>query len=261
MNTPEIVRIMEVKVETPTVKTFTLDRKIKAKPGQFMMLWIPDAGEKPFSLSRIGDKPEITVRGVGPFTKKMLSRGEGDLIGVRGPYGDGYFKVKGRRVCIAAGGVGLAPLMPLIDKILAGNLGLTLIRGASTEKELLFTRRLSEKKINPVTATDDGTCGMKGSVCDILENLIKENEFDQIYTCGPEPMMKKVADIALREKIPCQISLERYMKCGIGICGQCCIDPTGLRVCRDGPVFTARKLRYAEFGKYRRDASGSKCNL
>ena len=88
--------------------------------------------------------------------------------------------------------------------------------------------------------------------------ILKENKkFDLIITCGPEIMMKKVVDIANKYNIPVQVSLERYMKCGIGICGQCCVDDEGLCVCKDGPVFWGDKLKYiSEFGKYKRDASG-----
>ena len=260
INAPEMVKILEVRVETPTVRTFVLDKKIRARPGQFAMLWIPDVDEKPFSFSKLNGDLEITVKEVGPFTKRLFSLGKGDLVGIRGPYGNGY-RIKGEKICIVAGGVGLAPLMPLIDEILRKDRELTVIHGAVTEKELLWIDKLGSKKIHLLTVTDDGTYGERGSVCDILENLIRKREFDQIYTCGPEPMMRRVADISLREEIPCQLSLERYMKCGVGICGQCCIDPSGLRVCRDGPVFTARELRGTEFGRYKRDASGSRCDL
>jgi len=261
MNAPEMVKILGIRVETPTVKTLILDKKIQAKPGQFAMLWIPNVDEKPFSFSKLNGNLEITVKEVGPFTQKLFSLGKGDLVGIRGPYGNGYFRIKGEKICVIAGGVGLAPLMPLIDEILKRKIELTLIHGASTKKELLWMDRLKSGKIDLILATDDGTCGEKGSVCDIFENLVKRKRFDQIYTCGPESMMKRVADISLKEKIPCQLSLERYMKCGLGICGQCCIDPLGLRVCKDGPVFTAKELRGTEFGKYKRNASGSRCNL
>lgn len=261
MNAPEMVRILGIRTETPTVKTFILNKKIRAKPGQFAMLWIPEVDEKPFSFSKLDGNLEITVKEVGPFTRKLFSLKKGDLIGFRGPYGDGCFRVKGKRICVAAGGVGLAPLMPLIDEILKGNRDLTVIIGAVTEKELLWMDRLESRKIDLLTATDDGTCGKKGSVCDVLKKLVGKTRFDRIYSCGPELMMKRVADIALKEKIPCQLSLERYMKCGMGICGQCCIDPTGLRVCKDGPVFTAKELRGTEFGRYKRNASGSRCDL
>ena len=87
--------------------------------------------------------------------------------------------------------------------------------------------------------------------------LIKEKKYDCVYTCGPEAMMKKVFDICSRRRIPIQLSLERYLKCGIGICGHCCVDGIGIRMCAEGPVIdgaTAKKV--TEFGKYKRNAAG-----
>ncbi|MBN2013830.1 MAG: dihydroorotate dehydrogenase electron transfer subunit [Candidatus Altiarchaeota archaeon] len=261
MGAPDIVRILKVKDETPTVKTFTLDKKMAAKPGQFAMLWIPGVGEKPFSFSSLKDKAEFTIREVGAFTKKMFTLKKGDLIGIRGPFGDGCFRIEGKKVCVAAGGVGIAPLRPIIDELLKGGRELTVIQGASTVDELMWIDELKKKKLDLLIATDDGTCGSRGSVCDVLHNLLDKGEIDQIYTCGPEPMMKVIADLSLEKKIPCQISLDRYMKCGNGICGQCCVDPSGKRVCKEGPVFTAEELKDSEFGRYRRDASGSRCDI
>ena len=108
--------------------------------------------------------------------------------------------------------------------------------------------------------TDDGSVGYQGFTTGKLEELLREDsEFDLIITCGPELMMKKVVEIGERYNIPVQVSLERYMKCGIGLCGQCALDEEGLCVCRDGPVFWGDRLKYiSEFGKYKRDESGSK---
>lgn len=261
MSAPEIVKILRVREETPTVKTYTLDKRIEAKPGHFAMLWIPGVGEKPFSFSNLRDEVEFTVKGVGSFTQKMSTLKNGDVIGFRGPFGEGYFRIAGKNVCVAAGGVGIAPLKPLIDELLEAGKELTVIIGASTVKELIWLDELKKKDLNLLTATDDGTCGSRGSVCDVLHNLLDKEEIDQVYTCGPEPMMKIIADLTLSRKIPCQVSMERYMKCGTGICGQCCIDPSGKRVCKEGPVFTAEELKDSEFGGYRRDAAGSKCYI
>lgn len=83
-----------------------------------------------------------------------------------------------------------------------------------------------------------------------------------MVSCGPEVLMKKLWDMAYKFKIPAQFSLERYMKCGIGLCGQCCVDDVGWRVCVEGPVFWSDELSLiTEFGKYRRDASGWKQSI
>ena len=92
-----------------------------------------------------------------------------------------------------------------------------------------------------------------------MKNLITKDDYNCIYTCGPEIMMVTVAHIAKEAKIDCQVSLERYMKCGFGICGQCCMDDTGFRVCKDGPVVDGKTaLQMPEFGKYARSSSGKK---
>jgi dihydroorotate dehydrogenase electron transfer subunit len=110
-----------------------------------------------------------------------------------------------------------------------------------------------------VIATDDGSFGQKGFVTTLMDDL-NLGQYDRIAVCGPEVMMRSVLanvdgkGIAART----EFSLHRYMKCGVGICGSCCIDPSGMRVCRDGPVFSGEILKKSEFGHYLRDASGRK---
>ena len=113
-NAPEMIKILEVKKENQNTKTFTLDKKISAKSGQFFMLWIPGIGQKPFSFSSVRDKLEITVKGVGEFSNYMMNMKKNDLIGLQGPYGNG-FKIFGKNVCIVAGGMGAIPLIALIE--------------------------------------------------------------------------------------------------------------------------------------------------
>lgn len=263
INAPEIVEIIEVRKENQKTKTFVLSKKISAHSGQFFMIWIPEIGEKPFSFSKVGGKTlEITVREVGFFTEKLCKMKKGDLIGIRGPYGNSGFIPNGKNICIVAGGVGMAPLLPLIEDKNKNNFNsVTVLFGAKNKDELLFIERIRKACRDCVITTEDGSVGEEGLCVDCLEKIIGDKKIDQIYTCGPEKMMKKVMDIALKKKIPCQLSLERYMKCGIGICGTCCLDPSGFRVCKDGPVFTAEQLKGSEFGRYKRDSSGSKIKL
>ncbi len=255
----EMVEILDIQDLNPTVKTFTLNKKIDAQPGQYCMLWIPGVGEKPFGFARLEGNIEIMVRKIGKFTEEMFNLKVKDTIGFRGPYGEGTFKLEGGKICFVSGGVGIAPMLPLIEEALKKNLDVTVIHGAASEEELVPLKNL-ENKVKVILTTDDGSCGDKGTACDALEKIIDQG-INQIYTCGPEQMMKKVADKALEKRIPCQISMERFIKCGIGICGQCSIDPEGFTVCRDGPVFNAETLQESEFGKYRRDKSGSRIDL
>jgi len=255
---PEIVKILEVRREARDIKTFVLDKRLNARPGQFCMIWIPDVGEKPFTFSKLDGNIEIMVRKVGEFTERLFSMDKGDVIGIRGPYGNG-FKLEGRNICVVAGGIGIAPLIPLVD-IAKKNGDLLLLLGFRTKSEIIGMDRFKDKNIEVIIATDDGSFGIEGSVCNVLEDLLMERRFDSIYSCGPELMMRRVMDLSLRYKIPCQLSLERYIKCGIGICGSCCLE-NGLLVCKDGPVFNAVDLRNTEFGAYKRDSSGSKVNF
>jgi dihydroorotate dehydrogenase electron transfer subunit len=255
-----MVAIKEVRKETASIRTFVLDKKIPAAPGQFAMLWLPGVGEKPFSFSKMTPNAEFSVKKVGDFTEALFKLKAGDRVGVRGPYGRG-FSIKGKNVCVAGGGVGFAPLRPLIDELIAAKKKVTVIQGASCAGELMWLPELKKKRIRLLLATDDGTCGSRGSVCDVLHSLLEKEKIDQVYSCGPEVMLKVVSEIALRKKVPCQLSLERYMKCGCGLCGQCCIDPSGERVCKEGPVFSAAELQGSEFGEYKRDASGSKVEV
>ncbi|OYT54014.1 MAG: dihydroorotate dehydrogenase electron transfer subunit [Candidatus Altiarchaeales archaeon ex4484_2] len=255
----EMVEISGIRMENPTVKTFTLDKRVDARPGQFCMLWIPGEGEKPFGFAKLDGDVKIMVRKVGSFTEKMFTLEEGDLVGFRGPYGDGHFKLKGKSICAVAGGVGIAPLLPFIDEALAEDREVTVIHGAKTGEALVPLKRLKGEATIHLT-TDDGSCGRKGTTCDVLEELV-DGGVDQICTCGPEVMMKRVMDIALERNIFCQLTLERYIKCSIGVCGHCSIDDSGLMVCRDGPVFEAGQLRNSEFGRYRRDKAGAVVDL
>jgi len=138
---------------------------------------------------------------------------------------------------------------------------MTLLLGARTETELLFLDQLDECT-DVLIATDDGSLGHHGFVTALMDDLNLAN-YDRIAVCGPEVMMRsvltRVAEKGLAHKT--EFSLHRYMKCGVGVCGSCCTDPSGLRVCRDGPVFPGDILLKSEFGHYSRDASGRKKNL
>ncbi|MEA2053693.1 MAG: dihydroorotate dehydrogenase electron transfer subunit [Candidatus Thermoplasmatota archaeon] len=249
-----ICTIDEIVENTPIHKTFYFEDEEcrKAKPGQFVMVWIPGVDEMPVSLSFIQEKQAVTVEVKGEGTKKMHETKVGDKIGIRGPYGNG-FSTHGNKLLFVAGGTGIAPLLPLI-KMVEGEK--TVILGARTSSLLLFEKELKDMGVKLYISTDDGSKGHQGFATDIFENLIEE-DFDTVYTCGPETMMKKVLGLCLKKNVPMQASLERYMKCGIGICDSCSID--GYHVCKDGPVFSGDILKkMGEFGKWKRKPSGRK---
>ncbi len=254
---PINARITKIVDETPSTKTFFLDLTLDSKSGQFVMAWIRGVDEIPMSLSYPN---AITVQKVGDATSALFKLKKGDSIGVRGPIGNG-FTLSGKSILLIAGGVGAAPLAPLAEAARDEKIRVKTLLGAKTGDELLFVKRFrGAGEIQ--TATDDGSKGHKGPVTGLLDELDLQ-DYDQIYSCGPEKMMGKVLEMAKDENMvpKTQFSLQRYIKCGMGICGTCCIDPSGLRVCVDGPVFSGDILVDSEFGRYARDASGRKMKL
>ncbi|MFH1788089.1 MAG: dihydroorotate dehydrogenase electron transfer subunit [Candidatus Altiarchaeota archaeon] len=253
VHVPRMLTVEEVVNEAADVKTFFFREKIDAKPGQFVMLWLPRVNEKPFSLSYIGRRCAVTVARVGPFTKQAFKLKKGGRIGVRGPYGT-HYTVPGGKALVVCGGFGTASVAPLVDKLAGTAEKIFVVVGAKTKGKLFFINRFKAAGAQVCVTTDDGSEGIKCLATDNLPELHKQEKFDVIYSCGPEPMMKKVMDFALKEKIDCQLSLERYMKCGMGVCGSCSLGK--LMVCRDGPVFSANDLAGTEFGIKTRDACG-----
>jgi dihydroorotate dehydrogenase electron transfer subunit len=261
-----IVAIKDVIEETPSVKTFVFYDKLSsnAKPGQFLMVWIPRAEELPMSvmISNKRDHAAITVRKHGFGSTSLYEKMQNDIIGIRGPYGN-YFSVSNglKHPLLIGGGTGLVPLMRLASVVNKIPRKCTIIMGAKTKDEVLFkdlTNEILDKTSNNIiVTTEDGSYGIKGVVTDALKSIIKNEKFDMIYTCGPELMMKNIYDLSVIHSIPIQASLERYMKCGIGICASCCINDK--LVCKDGTVFNENQLsNMLEFGKIYRDKSGRK---
>ena len=246
---PVRVVIRDVVEETTTIRTFYFDQEFDFTAGQFVMVWVPGVDEIPMALS---SGNSVTVQIVGDATGAMFSLGKGDELGIRGPFGNG-FPGEGRVLSIA-GGVGAAPLLPLA---LSGAVE-TFLLGARSARELLFVQKLGEAT-RLITATDDGTAGHHGFVTDLLRE-IRAADYDHICVCGPEPMMHAVLRSLDQNGVAgrASFSLHRYMKCGVGLCGSCCIDPSGSRVCTEGPVFSGETLLGSEFGRYTRDASGGR---
>lgn len=246
-NLPVMVKITRIVNETPSVKTIFFDKEFQATPGQFVMIWVPGIDEIPMALSGFDS---ITVQEVGDATRALGTLKPGELIGVRGPFGNG-FSPDGNILAIA-GGVGAAPLLPLARQYSK----ISFLLGARSSPDLLYTDILS-KCTNLMIATDDGSAGYHGFIAGLLREM-DLSIFDSFCVCGPELMMKSVLDVLDTKNvlIKGQFSLHRYMKCGVGLCGSCCIDPDGLCVCRDGPVFRGDILQKSELGRYHRDACG-----
>lgn len=257
-----IVRVEEVEDESPTVRTLKFNDKLcaDAKPGQFTMVWMPRIDELPMSIM-IAEKDSyaaLTIRKHGPTSTALYNTAVNSLLGVRGPYGNS-FDVKKGKVLLVGGGTGLVPLMRLSRLLVKKRSNVTFIMGSRSEEEVIFekfARRILRKtKSKVIVTTEDGSYGVKGLATEAAAKVIAKNDFDMVYTCGPERMMKKVLELAASNGITAQASLERLMKCGIGICCSCCIGR--YLVCKDGPVMQgAEVLALPEFGLYARDKSG-----
>lgn len=259
---PVVLQIEKIVDEAKDFRTFLFRHKLNAKPGQFVMAWLPRVDEKPFSISyQDSERFAITVFKVGPFTKKLFSLKPGDKVGIRGPYGNS-FKLEGKRVVLVGGGCGTAPMGFLADELKKAGIDVNFIIGAKSKPYLLYLERMKKSGIKTFVATDDGSFGFKGFTTHLLKSFIEKNRIDKVYACGPEIMLKAVVDICTKAAVPCEASMERYMKCGFGVCGQCCVDPLGIRVCQEGPVFSAKTIKkMKEFGKYKRSASGKKVSF
>lgn len=257
---PIILPIKKINQETENTKTFVFDYTLNAKPGQFVMLWIPRVDQKPISVSRQTKTSfELTVFKIAKATQELFNMKVGDKVGISGPYGNNFEIKPKSNIILIGGGCGSAPMRFLADEAKKAKCTITFITGAKSGKDVLFKKEFS----NTCVVTDDGSEGFKGYTTQKLEELLKnkQNNYSKIYTCGPEIMMKRIVEICEKYKVPCEISMERYMKCGFGICGQCAVDQLGICICQDGPVFSyklAKKI--TEFGKYHRDKSGQKIN-
>ena len=253
-------KITGIITETHDTKTFILDKAIDAKPGQFVMVWIPGIDEKPFTITEKAKHLAITVKKKGKATQAMHNMKKGDILGIRGPYGDGTFDLtKKKRIILVGGGCGTLGLKLLLEEATKKGIKVDAIIGADTKKNLLFTGKFNKLGARVTITTDDGSAGKKGFVTTALEEKLKTQKYDAIYTCGPEIMMYHILQLGLKYGVEVQASLERWMKCGFGICGGCALDPSGLRVCKDGPVFSTDILKDIEgFGATTRDKSGAK---
>lgn len=265
---PTVIKISEIIPENPQVNTYYFDYPLDSKPGQYVMLWILGIDQKPFSIAYDDGKTfGLTIFKRGPLTEKLFAMEVGDRVGISGPYGRGFSILENTHYIMVAGGYGAAPLAFLSEKVLPlKNTAIDFLLGARSSEHLLYEKQLSGlQNLKLHIATDDGSKGTKGYVTEILEKIAQENSTSTekknilIATCGPEMMEKKVLDIANNFNLPCEISLERFMKCGVGICGQCVVDPIGICVCQEGPVLKKEIVnKITEFGKYHRDKSGIK---
>ncbi len=244
--------IQEVRSEAQLVRTFRLDLQMDPAPGQYAMVWIRGVDEVPMSFS---GKDTITVQAVGEATRALFGLGAGSSLGLRGPLGNG-FVLRGDRILLIGGGVGTAPLAFLGEQAREAGIEVASLIGFRSSEESIFKSRF-ERLGNTIITTDDGSLGIHGRVAAGLKEL-NLKDYSQIYLCGPEMMMWDIISRTKEHANKIQACINRYFKCAVGVCGSCCLDPEGLRICVEGPVVMADRLLESEFGRYRRGASGSR---
>ena len=253
--TPTPAEIINIIPETPDTKTFYFKPKAKLeepKPGQFTEIYIPGVGEAPVSISGIEPDGVIvqTVRSIGTLTEYLFKLRRGDLIGIRGPYGKGWpiEKLKDKDVLIVGGGIGLAPLRPVIREVERNRRDygrLSILYGARNPSLLLYRYEFDEYRRIPnaellltVDRADETWTGNVGVVTQLIPEASVDPRNAIALVCGPEIMMRFTVKALEKQGFKgnqIYLSLERRMKCGIGLCGHCQVGP--YFVCRNGPVF------------------------
>ena len=233
---PQVARIVSLVDEGPQVRSLVLDLNLNAEPGQFVMAWLPGLDEKPFSLTSAEPVTLIVAR-VGPFSTAIHALQSGDRLWIRGPLGSPFelpAAAPGGALLLVGGGYGLAPLRFLAERAMAAGWRVSMVIGARTADDVVLVDCFQALGARVVITTDDGSLGQRGVATDAARGLLEEQDCRALYACGPEPMLDAVESLARERGIPAQLSYERYMRCGFGVCGSC--SRGGWLVCKDGPV-------------------------
>jgi len=255
-----VASVTGVRELCPGVKEYSLRLRepLMSSPGQYLMVWVPGVGEIPISVAwEEGREAGLVIAKVGLVTGHIHgSVKAGSRLFLRGPLGRG-FSLDCSRPLIVAGGYGNAPLYHLARTLRARGVGVTAVLGFKTARDAILVEEFGRSVERLVVATEDGSMGVRGTAVDAMLSLLSGGRYDFVYTCGKELLMRRVVEEAVRRGIRVEASLERRFKCGIGLCGSCAIEPLGLRVCRDGPVFDGETLLQTEdFGRWWYDATG-----
>lgn len=225
------------------------------RPGQFVHLRVAQGSDiilrRPFSVHRaIGERIEILYQTLGAGTLLLAEKEPGDVsMDLVGPLGRGWSVPPGAaHALLVAGGLGAAPLGMLAEELASQGIAVVVAQGAPTCERLVARSHFESVARRVEVATDDGSTGVHGFVTSLTERLVLEESFDVAFVCGPEAMQRIVARQAAQAHVPCQVSLERLMACGIGACLSCVVSTTAgrRRACVDGPVFDAEEVCWDE---------------
>ncbi len=228
-------------------------RPFAAKPGQFAMVKVTDGIDpllrRPLSIHRVvaseAGEFEVLFRVAGAGTRRLARAQVGERLDVLAPLGRG-FRLEGKRPLLVGGGIGVAPLLFLAEALLERHLRPKLLLGGRADRDVLCHDDFACLAVPYALATEDGSLGEPGLVTRLLEReLAGGTDGAVVYACGPSPMLAAVAQLCREAGVPCQVSLEAHMACGVGACLGCVVPGTRetyLRVCKEGPVFDAGEI-------------------
>jgi dihydroorotate dehydrogenase electron transfer subunit len=244
-------KLWEMEILAPGVSS-------QSSPGQFVHLRVTEHNDpllrRPLSLYDV-DKANgiitLLFKVVGRGTQLLSECRAGDYLDLMGPLGRGFTMTEGQKTILVGGGVGIAPLLYLCRELISRSNQVTVLYGAGSAAELCGLERFASLGADLNIATNDGSYGTRGLVTDILKAHPLLAEAGYIYTCGPEVMMAKVAELARQNNVKGEVSLEEHMACGVGACLGCARklkqkDTVFVKICKDGPVFSMDEIELAE---------------
>lgn len=240
--------------ESYHVLTFDVPEGIDARAGQFAMVRGAEWGDapllpRPMSYLTSGTRPSVLIKVYGEGTIRMARAEPGEPFTLLGPLGNTWRPpLEGRRPVLVAGGVGVAPLLFLARELSTKRLRPLVIYGGRSRRDLPLWEELGEVA-ELVTTTEDGSHGTRGLVTAALEDSLASG--DQVYSCGPDRMMAKVAEICARRSVPCEVSLETPMACGYGVCLGCpvpTVEGKYVYACVEGPCVDAARVDWTDTG-------------
>lgn len=235
--------IFKLEIDAPELATL-------AKAGQFAQIQLPSeifTLRRPIGIASTRNGVKMFYRVVGEGTKFLSTLKAGTMLNILAPLGNGFSMNYSRKILLAGGGMGLAPLLSVAEKLREVEV---LIGGRNKDEVIFWIREFVHLPAvrSLFVTTDDGSYryGRKGFVADYLPEIMASSKYSAVYTCGPDVMMHGVALEALANGLPCEISFERRMACGLGACLSCSIDTINGRkkVCKDGPVFDAKEFNW-----------------
>ena len=238
-------KIIENAEVTKDMYRLRVSANVKADPGQFVQLRLPSDEftlRRPLGIASSADNQlKMFYRVVGHGTRFLSTLKIDDEVNLIAPLGKGFDITFDKKILLVGGGMGLAPLLFAACKFSNADV----LMGGRTANEVLFWQDEFKNTTNKIfIATDDGSIGKYGFVTELLPEVLNSGSYDLVLVCGPEVMMRKTAEIAKSRNIPCQVSFEKRMACGLGACLSCSIDTLNGRkkVCKDGPIFNAEEV-------------------